>query len=164
MSQREKEEVGSVRPRSTLWQFCLKKYMLLFIHKLKPSWRKRQMSPYFLCNAAVRARHQVNEKCANVCFLQPERSIIIYVWLLMTKLYSDKWKLGKLSQVNPNSIRKVFYFNLIIVWQRAVVLHYLLRLENEEISNFSMGTILGKSFPQAQVHTEFIARVTNELF
>ena len=44
------------------------------------------------------------------------------------------------------------------------VLHFLLRLENEEMSNFPMGTSLGKGFPQAQVHTEFIARVPNELF
>ena len=44
---REKEEVGSVRPRSTLWQFCLKTYMLSFIHKLEPSWCKRRMLPYF---------------------------------------------------------------------------------------------------------------------
>ena len=27
------------------------------------------------------------------------------------------------------------------------------------VSNFPMGTVLGKGFPQAQVHTEFIARV-----
>ena len=27
------------------------------------------------------------------------------------------------------------------------------------LSNFAMGTILGKGFAQAQVHTEFIARV-----
>ena len=79
---REKEEVGSVRPRSTLWQFCLKTYMLLFIHKLEPSRCKRRMSLYFSCNAAVCAMHQVNEKYANVCFLQPEGSITTngYLW------------------------------------------------------------------------------------
>ena len=30
---------------------------------------------------------------------------------------------------------------------------------NVRLSNFAMGTILGKGFAQAQVHTEFIARV-----
>lgn len=55
--------------------------MLSFIQKLESSRRKRRMSPYFLCNAAVRARHHVNEKYANVCFLQPEGSITIYGYL-----------------------------------------------------------------------------------
>ena len=53
--------------------------MLSFIHKLEPSQCKRRMSPYFVCNAAVRAMNQVNEKYANVCFLQPEGSIG-YLW------------------------------------------------------------------------------------
>ena len=50
---REKEEVGSVRPRSTLWQFCLKTYKLSFIYKLEPSRHKRRMSPYFSCNKSA---------------------------------------------------------------------------------------------------------------
>ena len=30
------------------------------------------------------------------------------------------------------------------------------------MSNFTMGTILGKGFPQLQVHTEFIEQMPND--
>ena len=35
-----------------------------------------------------------------------------------------------------------------------------LNMAGPQMSNFAIGTILEKGFPQAQVHKEFIARVT----